>query len=547
MEQENTREITEYRTIGPPGTGKTTWMARQVKAAVEKYGADKVLVTSFTKAAAREIAGRDLGLELEQMGNVGTLHALCFRALGRPIVAEGKLKEWNQRVASISEWCCDGQGVDLDDLGVMSTMGTLEGDKLRMKANRWRALLVPFNSWQHTPEGMWFREWSKWCKEKNLIDFTGMIERAISECSHAPGEPKVAFVDEVQDMSPLELKLVRSWAQHMEGVMLAGDPDQSIYDFKGASPRAFYEPEIDKSMYRVLGQGFRVPAAVHAWSTRWIQQASDHRPVMYAPRDGDKGLVRESDDPDVNFDSIDEWLDHTLEHTGERTLMILASCSYMLMPAISALRTRGVPFHNPFRSARGDWNPMRGGTDRVLAFCNPDIDVKRTWTWKELRKWTELFDAKGTLKHGARVLIDQNAKNSQTYDKCVSGEELAALVEPDFLARARTALTEKEPWVFLQKNCNHKGAKQIGYATTVAERGGLIALQDKPRVTIGTIHSVKGGEADVVLVSPDLSPSGWSEFEGDGHDGVIRLFYVAGTRARESLLLASRASAYAVW
>ncbi len=538
----------EYRVIGPPGTGKTTWMARQVKQAVEKYGPAKVLVTSFTRAAAREIAGRDLGLALEEMGNVGTLHALCFRALGRPKVAEAHLQEWNRRVANMSSWCCDGQGVDLDDLGVMSTSGTLEGDRLRMKANRWRSLRIPLDKWAHTPEGRWFAEWKRWLREANLIDFTGMIERALEECLVAPGSPTIAYVDEVQDMSPLELALVRSWSSHMEGILLAGDPDQSIYDFKGASPRAFYEPEIPQEMYRVLGQGWRVPAEVHAWSTRWIQQATDHRPVMYAPRAGDKGYVQQMEDPEHNFDTLDEWLDTVLEFTEEKSLMVLASCSYMLTPAIRALRNRGVPFHNPYRVTRGDWNPMRGGVDRVMAFCAYNAgDRMNVWTWRELAKWTELFDAKGAIKHGGRVLIDTNAKNSKTQDQTVNDVELTALLEPAFLSQAREALVGKKPWDWLQRSCNMKGAAKITYATTVADRGGVIALQDKPRVIVGTVHSVKGGEADVVLCSPDLSPAGWSEFEGEGHDGVVRLFYVAGTRARESLLLASRASQYAVW
>jgi superfamily I DNA/RNA helicase len=48
----------EYRIFGPPGTGKTTQIARQIETAVDRFGEKSVLATSFSKATAAEIAGR---------------------------------------------------------------------------------------------------------------------------------------------------------------------------------------------------------------------------------------------------------------------------------------------------------------------------------------------------------------------------------------------------------------------------------------------------------------------------------------------------------
>jgi superfamily I DNA/RNA helicase len=62
---------------------------------------------------------------------------------------------------------------------------------------------------------------------------------------------------------------------------------------------------------------------------------------------------------------------------------------------------------------------------------------------------------------------------------------------------------------------------------------------------VGTIHSVKGGEADVVFLFPDMSQAGDAAYQrhGPARDAVIRLFYVGMTRAREALYLADGASA----
>jgi superfamily I DNA/RNA helicase len=74
------------------------------------------------------------------------------------------------------------------------------------------------------------------------------------------------------------------------------------------------------------------------------------------------------------------------------------------------------------------------------------------------------------------------------------------------------------------------------------------ALEESPRVIVGTIHSVKGGEADVVFLFPDLSPAGDSAYQlyGPQRDAVIRLFYVGMTRARQTLYICQRESSMAV-
>jgi hypothetical protein len=59
----------------------------------------------------------------------------------------------------------------------------------------------------------------------------------------------------------------------------------------------------------------------------------------------------------------------------------------------------------------------------------------------------------------------------------------------------------------------------------------------KPNVVVGTIHSVKGGQADHVYLFPDLSAAGDREYMGAARDRIIRLGYVGMTRARQTLTL----------
>ena len=70
-----------------------------------------------------------------------------------------------------------------------------------------------------------------------------------------------------------------------------------------------------------------------------------------------------------------------------------------------------------------------------------------------------------------------------------------------------------------------------------------------PAITIGTMHSVKGGEAERVYLWPDLSQLGYQEWMTiDGREAIRRLFYVGLTRAREEVVfLAPSSGCSLVW
>ena len=52
-----------------------------------------MMATSFTRAAAIELTGRDVPIDLNR---IGTLHSACFHALGRPSIAEAHVDDWNR-------------------------------------------------------------------------------------------------------------------------------------------------------------------------------------------------------------------------------------------------------------------------------------------------------------------------------------------------------------------------------------------------------------------------------------------------------------------
>src|SRR5258708_3078720 len=108
------------------------------------------------------------------------------------------------------------------------------GDPLLQRLNRCRGLMGHQDLWP-ADIGEFARAWTKYKREANLLDFCDLIERSLQDVHAAPGRPAVIFADEAQDLNPMQARLIRKWGDRAEYFVLAGDDDQTIYSFLGAS------------------------------------------------------------------------------------------------------------------------------------------------------------------------------------------------------------------------------------------------------------------------------------------------------------------------
>jgi hypothetical protein len=519
----------EIRIAGPPGTGKTTTLSGLISSTCKEYGSEGVLVSSFTKAAARELISRDLPLSDDQ---VGTLHALCYRALDRPkIVSKELLADWN---AEHPYMAVSGAQADVDDPYYDFDGGAAKaGDQMMQECSRLRGLQVPFDQWPMTAQNF-HEHWRDFKANTHTVDFTDLIDSCIQEHIDIPHRAKALFLDEVQDFSPLELSLARQWGASCDRFYLCGDDDQCLYRFKGATPDAFLSPELPKENVRVLRQSYRVPREVHRVASAWVEQLEVRMPKEYLPRDYQGSvdctpILYKYLDP-IYWD-LKKWVEEG------KTVAFLASCSFLIDPLKHQLRKWGLPFHNPYRRSRGDWNPLQGrsgtvsASDRLMAYRK--IAIGGWWTYAELWKWAAMIDAEDVFTRGAKTTIRKMADQEETATQPVDTDNLEAWIPhaPNVAAIIQGNIN------WLQGHILSTYSKPIEYSCRVLEECGEQALKKTPQIVIGTIHSMKGGEADIVVLFPDLSPSGqceWSQ-HGDPRDSVIRMFYVGMTRAKESL------------
>lgn len=550
------------RVYGPPGTGKTTYLSRYAREVVARNSPESIMISSFSRTAAEEIASRFEGAAAHlrpPARAIGTLHSHALRSIQRPAVALDPevISDWNSRMGG--EWVItpDSRSTGGSEGGKFCADPTLAvtGDELLGCLDRLRATLTPEEDW---PENVrkFAKAFTSWKREAEAVDYTDMIEIARDHARDGegpPGSPSFMIVDEAQDNTPLEHQLVQLWGTHVERLVLGLDDDQAINRWRGGDARPLLDLTGPDVLDHLLDKSYRVPESVRVVAEHWVRRLSFRHDKHYRPRTetetrtAEDGSTYEHDTGRVVLgktflapETIKDLtlVDRAIEEVDRgRTVMIIASCNYMLETLIKNLRERGVPFHNPFRPAETRWNPLGVITDgmstaeRVFRYMLPAEemgDYGRLWTGKDVQAWLELVKLKesgmvGNAKKRA-MMFDPDAE--------VSEMDIYALFK-DAAQRDRAVEPELN-WLAENLLANRKDPAR--YPIQVARTYGAAALAEKPRIVVGTVHSVKGAAADVVYVSPDISAAAARGLGlQDGRDDIIRTFYVAMTRARQEL------------
>ena len=543
--------------IGPPGCGKTTELCNRVQ--LELADGNRPLICSLTRTAAREVLSRGLPIPRESLG---TLHSHAFHALGRPKMAEAHLADFN---ATCPQYRLSGAS---DNEGSHYSTERTIGDELLEEYNLLRARVVAQAAWPLGVQGF-AAAWETWKAQLGVMDFADLIDGARRLGRPAPGNPDVILVDEAQDHSRAELELLRVWARHAQRLILIGDPWQALYVWRGAAPSMFSANGHQPAQRTVLDQSYRVPRAVHAAACGWIEQLSTYTPIVYHPRD-EEGMTCCLP---ANYRATDDVLD-VVEKKVEAGLsvMICASARQFLSATLRGLRERAIPFANPWRMKAGDWNPLRvsrghGLSERIRALitkCSTETEenftrmgeatfnfgynapIQNRVTLRDVCLWAGVMESQGTLRLGVKKRLAQAIKDGEgegppdvIFDRRLVERWFTPGVAPFVhkILDGEVPIAETLRWWSTRLISRIRNQVHTSYLLEVARRRGVEAFTAEPRVYPGTIHSFKGAEADVVIVYPDLSWPAQREWVGapEERDAIIRLFYVALTRARQEV------------
>jgi DNA helicase-2/ATP-dependent DNA helicase PcrA len=481
------------KVFGPPGSGKTTYLLsvvdNELSGGVPSNGIGYFAFTRKAAAEATERAQRKFPhLDPEQdFPWFRTLHSLAYRCLG--IGTKDMMTP--QNYAEFAK----GAGIELaieqgeEEFAVKADHPIL--NEINIARVKGRDLRQHYNDSQMTIEWHHFeyvdRAYRHYKASHGLLDFTDLIEYVLQEPDRLP-RLKALIVDEAQDLSRLQWRLVQALIARAERTYVAGDDDQAVYTWAGADVESFLTL---RGNVRVLDQSYRVPSTIHALADRVVHRIRNRQEKTWRPRTEGGAIVYYNDFHHVDLTRGD-WL-------------VLAATNYMLSDMHEWIKSQGLLFER---------HGQRSISEAVLS---------AVVGWERLRKGQEIpFElVKGIYKYLDPSAVKHGHKSLKTAD-------MDALYSHARLVERHGLLTD----AIWHEALTKIGEDKRNYLVALLRRG--IRLTDKAPIKLSTIHGAKGGEADNVLLLGDLSTRFAKEYDNNPDD-INRLLYVGITRAKQAL------------
>jgi superfamily I DNA/RNA helicase len=397
---------------GPPGTGKTEKLIRRAMAYI-RIGTpiNSIGYFAFTRKAAHEARDRMLSknpqYKKKELRYFQTLHSLAFHTLG--LREENVMQDYHYndlgKILSIRV----NAKKDADASPYLSCDN--EYFQIILKAKEkgisvWDEYCTGEHSSNVEPDLLKHIEvnYNQYKVNNNLIDFADMIKKFLSKPELCPSFNTV-FIDEAQDLSPIQWDMYDLLKNNSKNVYLAGDDDQAIYGWAGADVDRFIKEPAEE---KVLSKSRRIPIAVQEISEIITERIQGLRATKnYLPRN-EQGLCSKIN----SLENVDlyngKWL--ILTRTISRAKEIC-----------DLLKVKGLYHENKHRKSY-DTKLYKAIINHSKWLNGEDIpdtaleDIKEYMGERELKKdlkWYECFDtASADEKIYIRLMLSNGEKLS---------------------------------------------------------------------------------------------------------------------------------------
>ena len=465
-----------YVYLAPAGAGKTFELVTKVTEALEVYRPDEIAYVTFTRKGVENGIQRILKavphVRPDDLIHASTLHAMCFREAGllhKNIIERSDIEQFNELL---------GFNVKLAE----SFENTTDDDKLlqrydALRAGSKRGVFVekPVDQERYT---RLVNAYEKFKKENDLVDFYDCLIRFKDRA--LPVSVKVAFIDEAQDLTPLQWEVCDIAFSECEAIHIAGDDYQSLFSYAGASPETLINLSTKHNTIK-LERTFRLPKAVYRFSKGITNLIRDKVEKDFVPVKDTEGFVKDMPDRVVLCRTIKSDMDKNGAKPGRWYMLFRNNCFIDDMTAL--LEQFTIPYH----------------TSKGFCIAAKDIaKLKRFFNYRKMGYGTE-----SAFKSFCDAYSIKDINDDFTESGLIPGEN--RYMVKDYL-----------------------------------DKYGLDALEKlskgEPFLLLSTTHRVKGGEADFTAVFLDCTKL-VSENMTVNLDEELRVLYVACTRAREGLYL----------
>ncbi len=563
--------------VAGPGSGKTTVITnRIIKLIKNDIVPSDILVVTFTKASGIEMEKRFLDLIDKNDTNVtfSTFHKLFYRIL--------RSLPMYKNVKIISEY--DSHKICRDILSMLISNCDEDTVKLYLQElTLFKSDIIPIENFETkiVRKGVFsdfVEKYEQYKEQNNYIDFDDMNYKCYQELSTKPNlrkywenKYKYILVDEFQDINAVQYEILSILAK-TRNLFVVGDDDQTIYSFRGSSPRFLleFDKKFKDTKKIYLDTNYRSTNAILALTNKVIDKNTKrfHKEMKAVKTSKNNPVLMTSDDEKEEAKKIvNKIMDLYKMGVDFENIAILYRVNNQGFEFVTEFMDRNIPFvlkdnlvsyyeHFIFKdfinyykaSVKQDSMAMaeiinkpnrylsRAMINDGLAYGGNLIDYLynhsglESWRFKRIDEFVFYLNA---LKKKKPYEFFKYFRLAVGYDEYIQEYADSRKIKPfalidvmDYIQNdAKNFETFEEYFEHIEKF--NEELKKVD--------------KSKTGVTLATLHSAKGLEFDTVFVASVVD--GVIPYEKSITDSEIeeerRLLYVGLTRAKERLFISN--------
>lgn len=564
--------------LAGPGSGKTLVITQRTKHLIEHahVPAQKILVITFTKAAALEMQERFRFVCKNSGVTFGTFHAVFFTILKHAyhytsanILTEEKKFQILQQLLHESKLSFEDEKETLGEIA--AEISTVKNEQIPLE--NYYSKSCPAEVFRAI-----FQKYEQMHRSANLIDFDDMMTYTLelfqqrSDILRAWQQRwSYILVDEFQDINLLQYRILRLLCAPENNLFIVGDDDQSIYRFRGAKPEIMlnFPKDYPSAVQIVLDRNFRsLPTVIHAAQTVITENVHRFEKAVVPVRSGEQP-VEICDFSSQEHESL--FLVQAVQKSIKRgtppnEIAVLFRTNQGARPYAERLMEFNIPFEmrdalpNIYehwiakdifaylhlareRLDRKEFLQVMNRPKRYISrdsVDSPVISLETLRTYYEEKDWMlDRIDRLETDLKILRQMIPYAAVNyiryGMNYEEYLVEYARERRMKPEELLEILDEIQQgAKPFRSMEEWYEHLQE----YKTRLEEQRGK-KERSEDAIMLATLHSSKGLEFQEVFlvdVNDGIIPHRKANIEADFEE-ERRLFYVGMTRAKDRLHL----------
>ena len=404
--------------LAVPGSGKTTTLIARLgyMTKVKEIDPSNILVVTYTVAATKDMTSRYLDKFHEDECKIEfrTINGICSK-----IISYASSLYQREVFTLLSEEKDRNRAINVTFQKVTkrypTESETLEiGTKITYAKNMMLTdrEIESFDTGE-IPFSDIYREYNETLRENEMMDYDDQMVFAYKFLlnddrilSHYQEMYKYICVDESQDTSKIQHKIIEILASKYRNIFMVGDEDQSIYGFRAAYPKALlnFEHTYKDAKVLYMEENFRSGKAIVKSADEFIQKNTLRHKKSMNTNASNTGIIKceeilkRSSQYNLIYKKLEEY------SKSNKDIAVLYRDNEFVIPIIDRMLKNNIPFNMKQKDCSFFTNPVVMDVKNMLLFAQNPKDVK---AFSKIYFKLSLYLTKGEMMHATKMAAEK--------------------------------------------------------------------------------------------------------------------------------------------